>query len=330
MAYSTKIDRSQYNEVPAEVTREVIKVATEQSTILQMARRVNMPSHTVVMPVEATRPSAYWLNGATRDEEDDAFKQTTTMTWSGVNLVAAELAVLVPLDDNLIEDQLFSISEQLIPALGEAFGRKIDDAALWGDDKPALWSGGAGVGLYDLAVSAGNVVGPGTTIEGVASPDLVAQFGEAARLVAVDGFSPNGFVAQPGFAWRLRNMRTSTGESPYAPPLSAGQPATLYGEPFVTPRNGTWDNTRAVGMVADWRYAIVGIRTDMEIKIFDQGTITDGAGNVTYSAVQQDGKILRAKMRVAFATANPITPLNTNGATRSPFAFVTAASAPSS
>lgn len=328
--YANKLERSTANELPTEVTREVIQAVIEESAIMQLAQRREMPSHTITMPALATFPDAYWLDGATRAAEDFDFKETTTMTWDNVTLTAAEIAVMVPLSDAQVQDQLFNVLGELKPRIAESMGIAVDRAAIWGDGKPTLWDGAAGEGIYDLAVGAGNVVTPATTVEGDTSPDLGQQFGAAALLLAEDGFDVSGVAARTGLQWRLRNLRDTTGQPIYAPISPAG-PATIYGQSLYSVENGAWDNNRAVMLLGDWRYAMVGIRSDLKFSVHRDGVIHDPAtGLVTYNAVEQDGFILRATMRIGFATANPRTRLNTNDSTRSPFAVVTPTGAPSS
>lgn len=332
--YANKLSRSASNELPIALQTEVIQAVVEESAIMRLATRKAMPSHSVTMPALATFPDAYWLNGATRLAEDFGTKETTTMTWDGVNLTCAEIAVMVPLSDAHVQDELFNVLGELKPRIAESIGIAIDRAALWGDNKPTLWSGGAGVGIYDLAVGAGNVITPATVIEGSATPDLGQQFGAAAQKLAEDGFDANGFAVRAGLKWRLRNLRDTTGQPIYAGETAgfAGpQPATLFGENMYEVKNGAWDNARAVGFVADWKWAMIGVRQDLTFSVHRDGVIHDPAtGLVVYNAVEQDGFILRACMRVAFATANPRTRLNTNDSTRSPFAVVTPTGAPSS
>ena len=336
MGYTDKIARSEYNELPIDYSRDVIQGVVTQSAVMSLARRVQMPSHTLSFPALATFPTAYWLNGASRAAEDNAFKQTTTMTWENVLITVAELAVLVPIPDALVQDQLFDILGEVRPRLVEEFGRKIDAAVLWGDDKPQLWTGGAGVGIFDGAVTAGNVVTPATSVPtgngADTSPDLGQQFGYAAELLALDGFAPSGFVVQPGLEWRLRNMRDTTGQPIYQgiSGMDGAQASTLFGRPLFQMNNGIWDANRAVGLIGDWSHAMIGVRQEITFSISDSATITDGSGNVTYSAFQQDGRVLRCVMRVGFATTNPINRMNTNASTRYPFAVVTPTGAPSS
>lgn len=326
MGYTSKVTRASANEIPTDVQRDVIQAVVQNSAILKLARVKPMPSHTVSMPALATFPQAFWLNGADRAAEDIGTKQTTTMTWSTVTLTAAELAVLVPIPDALVQDQLFDLLGELKPRIGEEFGKMIDQAALWGDSKPTLW-GTAGTGIYDDAVSAGNVVNSATVVDGDTTPDLAQQSGEAARLLALDGFDTSGFAVQPGLKWRLRNLRDVQGSPIYRDGfggLADRQPDTLFGEALYEVKNGAWDSNRAVMLLGDWSNAMVGIRQDLTFSIHRDGVIHDPAdGTVKYNAVEQDGSILRCVMRVAFAVANPVTRLNTNNSTRYPFAVVT-------
>src|SRR5690349_8587036 len=111
--FLNKLQRSTANELPVDVQREVIQAVVQESAVLQLAQRRVMPSHSVTMPALATFPDAYWLNGATRSDEDYAFKETTTMTWDNVSLTAAEIAVTVPLSDTQIQDELFDVLGEL-------------------------------------------------------------------------------------------------------------------------------------------------------------------------------------------------------------------------
>ncbi len=82
------------------------------------------------------------------------------------------------------------------------------------------------------------------------------------------------------------------------------------------------DPTQADLIIGDWSKAMVGIRQDMTMSVSDSGVIADAAGAVVLSAFQSDSKILRCVMRLAFATANPVTALNTSGVTRYPFGLL--------
>ena len=81
--------------------------------------------------------------------------------------------------------------------------------------------------------------------------------------------------------------------------------------------------------MGDWTQAWVGTRQGIRYKVFDQGVITDGAGNVVYSLMENDMIALRVTARFGFKVVADET---ADGATLSsgddfPFAVVRPAQA---
>jgi hypothetical protein len=69
---------------------------------------------------------------------------------------------------------------------------------------------------------------------------------------------------------------------------------------------------------------VYAIRRDINVSVATTGTLNDGAGNVTHNLFQQDMVAMRFVMRIGFALPNPINIMNTDAATRCPFAVLTA------
>jgi hypothetical protein len=84
-----------------------------------------------------------------------------------------------------------------------------------------------------------------------------------------------------------------------------------------TPTTG---NARYV--TGDFEQAMLGIRSDMRFKILTEATLYNPDGSVLIQLAQQDAVALRVVMRVGYQIKNPPTRMNTNDATRSPFAIV--------
>lgn len=291
--------------VPTPVSAEIVQEMPASSAVLSLARRVPMSSKTNRQPVLSVLPTAYFVSG------DTGLKQTTKQDWENVTLVAEELAVIVPIPQAYLDDAQIPVWDEVRPRVAEAFGYKIDAACLFGLDKPATW----GDDVVTSASNAGNIVAEGT------GDDLAVDIAELARTVALDGFTVNGFAAQPGFSWRLVGMRTDQGVPIYAPP-AGGQPAGLFGRPFPEVDNGSWDSDIASVIGGDWRKAILGVRQDMTFRVFTEGVISDDEGAIVLNLMQQDSVALRVVARFAWALANPITRLNTTASTRSPFGIM--------
>lgn len=288
--YNESISRSD-TVIPEPVANEIIQELPQASVLLNRARRVRMSSKTLKQPVLSALPDAYWVSG------DNGLKQTTKAEWDNLVITAEELAALVVVPDAVIDDSSVPIWSEVRPLLVEAIGRKVDEAGLFGVDKPGSWP----TAVVPGAVAAGNVVGEGD------NDDLAADVAELGRLVAEDGFSINGFASAPGLNWRLVGLRNNQGSPIYTPSLAAGTPSTLYGYPLNEVTNGAWDADEATLLGADWSKFVVGVRQDITFSISDSAVITDSEGKVIVNAYQQDSKILRVVFRVGFQVANPLT-----------------------
>lgn len=300
------IDRSGAESlIPEERSREIIQNLPQQSAALQLFRRVTMSSKVTRQPVLSALPTAYWVNG------DTGLKQTTEMAWSNKTLVAEELAVIVPVPEAVLDDAEFDIWGEVRPRLEEAFGIALDQAVLFGEGKPASWTDPA---IVPGAVAAGNAVAMGTS-----ATDFADDINNVMAAVEADGFDVNGFVARRAIRARLRGLRDGNNNFLFSPSLTAGTPATLYGEPLVYVSNGAWDDTAAELITGDFTRGIIGIRQDFTLKVLDQAVISDETGKVILNLAQQDAVALRAVMRVAYAVANPLNRLNPDAATRWPF-----------
>lgn len=292
--------------VPQPVVAQVLQELPAQSAVLANARRVPMSARTNRMPALSVLPQAYFVSG------DVGLKQTSKQDWENVILTAEELAVIVPIPQAYLDDADIPIWDEVRLRISEAFGSAIDAAALFGVNKPATWS----TDLFTAATTAPlAVVAPGA--------DLGQSIATVGTDLAKNGYALNGFAAAPGFAWSLAGFRNAQGFPIYQPdpqaPVGVGR---LYGFPLQEVKSGGWDPTKASVIAGDWTKALVGLRQDMTFQVFTEGVISDAAGNIVLNLMQQDAVALRAVMRLAFATANPVTQLTKGKAAGSFYPFV--------
>lgn len=311
-------------QIPEKVSRVILQETVKQSAILNLARTEPMSSRTERMPAIDMFPTALWLDGApsTAAHEDNALKQTTTMKWKNITMEAREIAVMVPVSDNYVADSGFDLLGMIAPRIGEAIGVALDAACLFNVNNP--WSDHpASMGIYQQAVAAGNYV--------VAGADPYADIAKLGGKLADLGFDLGGAATKVGYQWELAQARSATsGDSLGTNYVRGDLPGMPYGLDFAPVNNGAWNNTLAKVIVGDWSKALVGIRQDVTMKVFDAGIIQDNTGAIVYNAMQQDGKILRVTARFAFATLAYKTILH-QGSDAYPFAVLhTSGTAPSS
>lgn len=278
--------------IPDQQVSEILQTAPEESVVLNRARTVRMSSKKQKQPVLATLPEAYWVDG------DTGLKQTDSVTWGGITMTAEELAVIVPIPDAVIDDANVPLWDEVRPLIREAMGKAVDQAALFGTNKPASWP----TAVIPAAIAAGNVS------QLAAGNNLADAFLAVAGQASEGGFSVNGFATRPGLNWKLRGLKDDNGQFLFGAPTQGGN-ATLFGYNLDEVRNGAWDATVAEGLALDWSKFIVGIRQDITYDLFREGVISDASGKVILNLMQQDTKALRVVFRVGFQVAVPKTRL---------------------
>lgn len=299
--------------IPEEASRGIIQSLPASSVALSSFRRVLMGRGQQRMPVLSALPLAYWVDG------DVGLKQTSELNWANQYLDAREVAVIIPIPEAVLDDADYDIWGEVKPRIAEAFGVKIDGAALFGIDSPAGWPDG----IAEQAIAAGNVYTVGSGVDPVTGDParFDVDVSETMALVEEDGFDVSGFWARRRIRARLRGLRDANGQPIFAPPTQ-GAPGQLYGESLRYVSNGAWANDVAELIAGDTSAAILGIRQDITYKVLDQAVISDAEGKVVLNLAQQDAVALRCVMRVAYQVANPINRVNTNAATRFPFAVL--------
>lgn len=292
--------------IPEPITREIIQGVTQGSAVLQMGRRLpNMTSKTQSMPVLDMLPTAYWV------DSDTGIKQTTKMAWSKKRITAEELAVIVPIPEAVLDDSNYDIWGEVRPRLVEAFGQKVDEAILFGVDKPASWRDS----ILDTATAAGAVV----TASGDTFTDLLGVDGVIAK-VEESGFPATGIMAAVKLRAILRGLKDTTGQPVFKSDMQGATQYAVDGIPLSFPMNGAFDPTKALAFAGDFSQLVYAIRQDVTYKILDQATIIDPATKeVIYSLAQQDMIALRAVMRLGWEIPNPINAFQSDGTKRSPF-----------
>lgn len=306
--------------IPEPVTREIIQGAVAESAVLKMAKRLpNMSSKTQSLNVLEALPTAYWVNSEPSGEAAAAgdFKQTTKMAWGKKKLYAEEIAVIVPIAEAVLEDSDYDIWEQVRPRLNEAFGQKIDQAILFGVEKPTTWR----EGIVQSATEAGNVVEETTDI----FEDIMGE-GGLISLVEEDGYVPTGAMAAVKMRAKLRGLTDLQGQPIFKSDMQGATRYALDGMDMYFPMNGAFDPASALAIVGDWSQLVYAIRQDMTFKIFTEGVVQNPTtGAIEYNLMQNDMVALRAVMRLGWEVANPVTAYNVGMEDPFPFAVYTPA-----
>lgn len=297
--------------VPEDVSNVLLTNLTSQSAALSMFRQTRMATSQTRMPVLAALPTAYFVNG------DTGLKQTTEVSWANQYINVEEIAAIVPIPENVLDDTSFDVWGTVRPLMEQAIGRVLDAAVFFGTNKPASWP----AAIVPQAVTAGNTVTRGTST--AAQGGLAGDFSKLFAAVENDGFDVNGLIANTTYKGLLRDVRDVNGR-----PL-LDQQTGIYGTGVTYPMRGLWPapaTGAAEAVAGDFTQAILATRQDITYKILDQSVIQDNTGAIIYNLAQQDMVALRVVARFGFAVADTIAyDRNRGDATKYPFSVLRSA-----
>lgn len=313
MAYNNLIDRTGLASIiPTEYSMELLNmVSTDGSHVMRLARRLqNMSRYQKTMPVISALPTAYFVTG------DTGLKQTTEVSWEDKTIYAEELACIVPIPDSVLDDAEIDIWGEVRPLIVEALGIAIDNAVLYGTNKPSTWPDDiitdAASASHDVSIAAEDDL-----------YDAILGEDNLFSLVEQDGFMVTGSIAHLSMKGRMRGVRDTSGQPIFnTDPAQAGR-YILDGTPLYFPTSGIASATYLM-ISGQWDQLVYSMRQDITFKLLDQAVIQDAAGNILYNLAQQDMVALRVVMRLGFQLPNPINRVQETAASRYPFAYLTA------
>lgn len=241
-------------------------------------------------------------------------------TWDNVYLDAAELAVIVPIPEAVLDDAEFDIFGEITPRVNEAIGQRVDSAIVFGVNRPAAWRND----IITTARQAGNNVAVSSNPDYY---DLIMGEGGVISKVEEDGYMATGCLAAMGMRAKLRGIRATDGSLIFKSDMQGPTQYALDGAPMYFPQNGAFDNTAAQMVVGDFKQAVYAIRQDVTVKILDQGVIQDPVTKeIVYNLAQQDMVALRVVFRMGWALPNPATRMDEDRL-GCPFAYLEPATA---
>jgi HK97 family phage major capsid protein len=301
--------------IPEQVSNEMLGKATQGSAVLSTFRPIPVQGNAMRFPILTALPIAYWVSG------DTGLKQTTEMAWSNKYLTIEEIAVIMPVADNVMEDVQVNIWDEAQPLIVEAFARVLDSAVYFGASAPSSFP----TNIAAAAAAAGNYIDVGSHAAALGGfmGDLDALIGK----VEEDGYDITGYIAPITTRSRFRSARDTQGRK-LDEGRVAGNLLAVDGVPISYPMRGLFPVSGGVGvngvalMGGDWSQFVIGVKSGIEYKLITEGVITDDQNNIVYNLPQQDMQALRLKFRIGWQVANTINNDNPDGSTRYPVGYL--------
>ena len=301
--------------LPVEYSTEIIRGVIGRSKALELGRRLpDMKGKTYKLNVLSSLPVAGWVKKGTTPvgaADEIKNKPLSDLAWQGVDLVAEEIAVIVPIALNTLKDvEDFGVS--IVPEITEqvvgAFQQVIDATVFFGVDSP--WTG-----YYGL-VAAATTAGATVAWDGNSGLSFYNAINDAMEYVEDSGYVPNAILGGPSLRSAFRKTITALG-------ILAGDQGEIGGLPRHIDLTGGFNQSQAFAIVGDFNYLVYSFREEMDMRLLSEATLVDpSTGSTLYNLAQQDMIAFRFTMRLGVAIPNPVNRVNA-GATRYPFAVIT-------
>ena len=284
--------------IDEQVVTEIFKDAEKESKALSLFRRLpNMTSDKTKLRVSDALPIAYFVDESTNNGR----KNITKAAWKNVFITAEELAVIVPIKENLLNDASVDLWAEIRPQLVSAIAKTVDAAIFKGEGAPTSW----GSGIIPTIISKGKSVEE-------TNHGLYSDINDVMTEVEESGYNVTALLGGVGLKGKFRMMTDTTGQ-----PLNTTEIGSLRREYLD---NGAWDKDVATLIAGDFSQAVYAIRQDVTYKVLDQAVIQDPSdGSIMYNLAQEDMVALRVTFRMGYAIPNPVTALDGTSA-RYPFA----------
>lgn len=259
--------------LPASISEDIWAQTLEDSAVMRLAQRIELPGNGLAVPVITGEPTADWV------AETDS-KPVSNSTVSIKTIQPYKLAVIETVSKELMDDmpRLYNALRERLPfAIAKKF-----DATVFGTTAPGsnfdVLGGATAVALGTDAYGAlvtvdGNIATAGGVMDGI----VMSPQGKTVLLAATDQ------TDRPLFNDSVANSTIPT----------------ILGAPVHYSR-GVYaaGNPAQLGFAGDWTHARFGTVAGIEIAVSDQATLAVTGG--TINLWQQNMVAIRAEVRVGF------------------------------
>lgn len=273
--------------IPAEERAEVFESVINDSKVLPLMTRLpNISTNKERLKIMDSLPITYWLSS------NSDHKKTTKVKFKNEYLYAEEIACIIPISINDLEDENYDLWGNIKPRVKEAMGKVLDATILFGTNKPASFP----AGIVDQAFVKGHQVVQAQ------SETFYSVIDRAMEKVELTGHEVTGLVGGLGIKSAFRKMLDTTGQ------LIVGSEINELAKFYVN--NGSWDNSKAKLIVGDFKQAVYAVRKELTFKLLEEATIKDPISGDEINLAQQDMVALRCVMRIGWAMPDPVSSAN--------------------
>lgn len=241
--------------LPAEVSSEIWSKTIENSAVMQLARRIDLPGAGAEFQIITGDPEASWVN-------ETEIKPVSTVSLGSKTMKGYTMAVIIPFSNQFRRDKT-RLYDEIISRAPQSFGVKLDKTVFGDDTKPGE--------LFDTFADIAEVT--------VADDGVWKSLVTADSTIAEAGGMLNGWAIAPQFKSILLNEVDGVGRPLYINAMTTDNsvPAIMGHQTYVN--KGVYKAAGSgkgaqYGVAGDWTSALYGVVEDIAMSISDQSTIT--------------------------------------------------------
>ena len=268
-------------ELPAELSKDIWAEVLEESVIMQLANKMEMPGSGVTVQTITGEPVANWV-------DETGSKPVSEHTFGKKAITPYKLAVIEAFSNEFARD-LPRLYEECKNRLPKALSKKFDETVLHGE------APGSG---FDVLTNCSAVSIATDPYGGLVAAD--------STIAAANG-EMNGIALSPVGKSILLNKTDTTGRPLFNANVHENGLGDILGAKVVSSKavykaGGSEGTAAIVGLAGDWSDAYYGTVEGIKMAISDQATLVNGSD--TINLFQQNMFAVRFEIEVAFAVRN--------------------------
>lgn len=274
------INRTNSIALPSDVSAEIIAKTLDESAVMRLARRVNLPGRGVTIPVITSDPTAEWVAETGKKPVSNAQLTTKLMT-------PYKIAVIETFSNEFRRDAA-ALYDELVRRLPAALAKVFDATVIGATAAPG--------DNFDTFANC--------TAQSILT-DPYAGLVAADTDIATNGGLLNGYAISAQARGILLGAVDSVGRPLFVNNTTEGAIPRLLGAPTYLNRglyvaaDAEEETPAIVGIAGDWTKAMYGTVEGVQISINDSATL-DLGNSTTINLWQQNMFAVRAEIEVGF------------------------------
>jgi HK97 family phage major capsid protein len=273
-------------ELPKSVSKEIIQKMQEDSAVMTLARKIDLPGNGATIPEILSDPEPEWVSETNQ-------KPVSKPGLGTKDIKGYTLAVIVPFSNQFKRNNP-ALYNALVGRLPRALGAKFDNTVFGGTQAPGS--------NFDTFADVTGIDITSNTYAGLVTADTN---------IAIAGGILNGYAISPQAKGILLTATDENGRPLFINSVAEGAIPMILGSRTKLTRGafvegvavdedvqGDTGTPATVGVAGDWTQAVYGVVEGVSISISDQATIT--INNAAINLWERNMFAVRAEIEIGF------------------------------